>query len=325
MSRFKQFNLAQAMSESAAPEPLELTFDELCSAFEAAHPCDTLTRLRKWRAAFGPRSAWSINTEELRHARDAMVASGYSPGSANRDLSQLGTVYIWAIERRKCAPAGFRSPTVDVSRLGETMRVVTFTPAECARLRAASMTFKDRRFSLFVHLMLDTGARPGELLERTWDRFDTVNREVVLRADEVKTARARVLHFTEATARLIERLRPAPSMRHQLVFVGRKGAPTDYRKSWRALFEMIGRSDLRAYDMRHVAAAALLAADVPLGKAAQVLGHSSLILHKRYGHLDHATLKTAQQQAWHHRDAMLGDQVTRQHASANAQPASREN
>jgi integrase len=305
VSRFKQFNLAHAMSVSAAPEPLELSFDELCAAFEAAPPSDTLTRLRKWRAAFGTRSAWSITTEELRHARDAMVASCYSAGTANRDLSQLGSLYIWAIERRKCAPAGFRSPTVDVARLGEPMRVISFSPAECARLRATSLTFKDRRFGLFVHLMLDTGARPGELRERTWDRFNTIDREVVLRADEVKTGRARVLHFSEASARLIERLRPAPSLRHQLVFVGRKGAPTDYRKSWRTLFEMIGRSDLRSYDMRHVAAAALLAADVPLAQAAQVLGHSSLILHKRYGHLDHATLRSAQQQAWRHRDEIL--------------------
>ena len=60
----------------------------------------------------------------------------------------------------------------------------------------------------------------------------------------------------------------------------------------------IGRKDLHMHDIRHAAAANLLRAGVTLGVAAQVLGHDPAVLARRYGHLETAALRAAQEQAW---------------------------
>jgi integrase len=165
---------------------------------------------------------------------------------------------------------------------------------ELTRLRDGAFAHRDRRFALFIALMMDTGARPSELLVRQWDEIDLDKGEVLVPI--TKTGKPRILFFTPQTASLARRLRPKdPSA---LVFRGRTGAPNKFYKAWRNLAEAVGRPDLRVYDLRHVAAARLLRAGATLGVASQVLGHSSLILHRRYGHLEAESLRNAQESAW---------------------------
>jgi len=298
MPKFAAFDLAQATEQVPGRFVIQLTFAELCDAYESAHPCDSVTRLRKWRQAFGDRGAWAIDRDTFARAAEAMSQAGYSAATVNRDLSIIGSMYRWAHEVRKITPPNFRSPTRDIRRTREPMRVVTLTADEEHRLRSLALATRDRRFGLFVALMLDTGARPGEILDRTWAELDVELQEILLPEEVTKTGRARVLHFSESTARLVERLRPAATLRDQRVFIGRKGGVIEFRKSWRVLVEAIGRPELHVYDMRHVAAARLLNSGVSMSVAAQVLGHSSLILHRRYGHLERGALKRAQEHAW---------------------------
>jgi integrase len=308
MSKFKTFNLSSALAAVPERDVQPLTFAELVQAYQAVFPeRDLLMRLRKWVGAFGERSAWDIDRDELARAAEAMRTHGYAASTANRDLSAIGQVYRWATHERKISPADFRSPTLDIPRAEEALRRVYATPEQVQRLRAAALTFKDRRFGLFVHLLLDTGARKGELLGRTWAELNTERCEI--RVDETKTGKPRVLHFTEATARMIERLRPAASLRGALVFEGRRGGQINYRKSWGELVDSVGLPDLHPHDTRHVVAANLLAAGNTVAVAAQVLGHSSLILQRRYGHLETGTLRAAAEAAWAREDACEALQV----------------
>lgn len=69
-----------------------------------------------------------------------------------------------------------------------------------------------------------------------------------------------------------------------LLFEGRRrNHPINYRCAWEELTTAIGRPDLHQHDLRHHRAAELLKSGTTLGVAAQVLGHSSLILQRRYG------------------------------------------
>lgn len=301
MSRFADFNLAVALQNVAARQSQDLTLRELVMAYHASHAHQGLDlRLKKWVAAFGDQSAWIVDRDELARAAQGMIDAGYKPSTVNRDLSALGQVYKWAVNVRRCSPRGFTSPTVSIPRFEETMRRVEVTSGQTHDLRAAALAFKDRRFGLLVHLLLDTGARKSELLARTWDDFDTERCEVTLSAEDTKTGKPRILHFTPATADLIKKLRPAVVARAQRVFVGRRGGIIEYRSSWRELRRMTGMDDLRMHDTRHMVAARMLRAGVTIGVAAQALGHSSLILLKRYGHLESDALRAAQAAGWAH-------------------------
>lgn len=251
--------------------------------------------LRKWVDGFGDRVAWSLTSEELEQAIKAMVDQGYAPSTANRNLGTLGSMFLWIIKQRR-APAGFVSPTLGVQRFQEPVRRVFIEPEAIQRLKDISMTFTDPMFAVYVHLLIDTGARKSELLERTWADVDLERREIMLH--DSKTGKPRVLHFSEGTAALIRRKAPQRP-KDGLLFNGRvRGVPINYRSSWESLTAAAGIAGTHQHDIRHNRARELIVGGVGLLQTASILGHSSMILQKRYGHLSVADDKRAIQGVW---------------------------
>lgn len=290
-----KIDLAAAVAASEQHQAVPLNFKELVLGFNTSTAGDYDWRLKKWIVAFGQMPAWDITSELLENAAAAMLKAGYKPSSVNRDLSAIGTCYKWA-KRQRLTPKGFRSPTLSVSRYSEGIRRVEVSAKDIANLRSRSLTVKDVRFGIFVHLLIDMGARKSELLERMGSDFDLEKGTII--CPDTKTGVPRILHFRPETAELISR-RFKSLRAEQLVFEGRvPGQPIDYKRNWSVLTKAIGRPDLHMHDLRHAAAANLLRAGVTLGVAAQVLGHDPAVLARRYGHLETETLRKAQEQAW---------------------------
>lgn len=295
-SKLAGFDLAVALQATHSIIGTELTLSELARAFCDAHASDASDlRLRKWISAFGGLSAWAITSEQLESAAHAMREHGYAGATANRDLSTLGSMYRWAKQRR-LSPRGFRSPTLGVERFEEQIRRVHFDSDSLEKIRNGSLAFADRRFGVFVSLLIDTGARKSELLERIWGEVDMDARQIL--APITKNGTPRVLFFTERSEELIRRACPKRTA-NTLMFEGRvPGQPIDYKRAWAAVTAQVGLPRLHLHDVRHAAAANLLKAGVTLGVAAQVLGHDPAVLARRYGHLETATLRQAQEASW---------------------------
>lgn len=292
----KTLDLGAAVRAMADHKAADLTLSELVKACAVARldACDL--RLRKWMSAFGDVSAWAITSEQLEAAAHVLsVKYEYKPATVNRDLSSLGTVYRWA-RKHRLSPRGFRSPTLGVSRFGEDIRRVEVRDDELEALRARALAFRDRRFGVFVALLIETGARKSELLQRRWREVDLARCQI--ECPTTKTGVPRVLHFRPETAQLIERVcKQRPD--DELVFPGRRaGEPISYRTAWTRTVRDIGRPDLHMHDVRHARAAALLRAGTTLPIAAQVMGHSPAVLARRYGHLEVGALRKAQEQSW---------------------------
>jgi integrase len=291
----KKIDLAAALAAPQEQPVQALSLAELVRAHALVTLDGSDTRLRKWVAVFGHLSAWDITPEQLEDAAQAMLTHGYKPSAVNRDLSALGSAYRWA-KAKRLTPRGFRSPTLGVARTEEGIRRVDVASEQLVALRARAIAFSDRRFGMFVSLLIDTGARKSELLDRRWSEIDLQRREIL--CPTTKTGVPRVLHFREETAQLIQRVCPK-RVEEKLMFEGRvPGQPISFRKAWTTAVADIGLSGLRMHDVRHAAAAGLLRAGVTLGVAAQVLGHSPQVLARRYGHLETAALRQAQEQAW---------------------------
>jgi integrase len=291
----KTLNLAAAVAAAAHHEAADLTLSELVKACAIARLDESDLRLRKWTDAFGDKSAWDITSDKLEAAAQAMLAHGYKPASVNRDLSALGTTYRWAKERR-LSPRGFRSPTLDVRRQSEGIRRVEISDAELQALRDRALGFRDRRFAVFVSLLIDTGARKSELLDRSWSQVDLDRGEIL--CPTTKTGVPRVLHFPPVTGELIRRVYKVRAP-ETLVFEGRQpGQPINFRKAWCMTVTDIGRPDLHMHDVRHAVAASLLRSGSTLAITAQVMGHDPAVLARRYAHLETRALRRAQELAW---------------------------
>jgi integrase len=290
-----KIDLAAAIAAIDDQPASEMTLAELVGGFNTVTAGDYDWRLRKWLEAMGHLSAWEITSEQLECAAQAMLRHGYSPSTVNRDISALGTCYRWA-KAQRLSPRGFRSPTLGVTRQSEAIRRVEISQHQLDALKARSLTVRNRAFGVFVQLLIDTGARKSELLERCWSEVDL--QACTITCPTTKTGVPRILHFQPSTAELITRVfkhRPDKG----LVFEGNSPhQPINFRTTWERVTEQIGLNGLHMHDLRHAAAADLLRSGVTIGVAAQVLGHSPQVLARRYGHLETATLRAAQEQRW---------------------------
>jgi integrase len=295
----------KAVADAASfPVPVDVTLAELVQAHSLAKPrLELELRLRKWCDpvhGFGHESAWSISSERLQKAADALVEAGYVTSTVNRDIGALGQVFRWAIVNRRMAPSGFVSPTLSIKRFEEKIRYVASSEQDILSLRLAAKMGKDRLFTLFVWMLVDSGARKSELLQRSWQDLDIPGGKLIV--PRTKNGDSRTLFFTPETMALAKRLKPALALGSvdRLIFAGRNGiTPICYRKKWSNLTGMLRRPDLRVHDIRHWVAASLLRNGVGVGVASQILGHrDQTMLLRRYGHLDHMSLQDAQQMRW---------------------------
>jgi integrase len=88
-----------------------------------------------------------------------------------------------------------------------------------------------------------------------------------------------------------------------LLFEGRvAGKITEFRKSWDKVRTAVGRQDVRVNDLRHHRAKLLVASGSNIAIASQALGNSSLILYRRYGHLESDSMRDAIQKSWKSND-----------------------
>jgi integrase len=305
MRKFKHpVDLKAAADAVSFPVPVDVTLAELVQAHSLAKPrLELELRLRKWCDpvhGFGHESAWSISSERLQKAADALVEAGYVTSTVNRDIGALGQVFRWAIVNRRMAPSGFVSPTLSIKRFEENIRYVVSSEQDILSLRLAAKMGKDRLFTLFVWMLLDSGARKSELLQRSWQDLDIPGGKLIV--PRTKNGDSRTLFFTPETMALAKRLKPALAVgsADRLIFAGRNGiTPICYRKKWSNMTGMLRRPDLRVHDIRHWVAASLLRNGIGVGVASQILGHrDQTMLLRRYGHLDHMSLQDAQQARW---------------------------
>jgi integrase len=312
-------NLKAAADSFVSEAFIDVTLTELVSAHSIARPLLALHfRLKKWCDlvnGFGAECAWSISSERLQSAAQALIDYGYACSSVNRDIGAIGQVYRWAIVNRRMAPKGFISPTISMRRYEEKVRYVSSNEQDFISLRLAAKMCKDRLFTLFVWMLADSGARKSELLERTWNDLDISNAKMIV--PMTKNGDSRTLFFSPATMSLAKQMRPSFSQAtnlsnsklhiHRLIFAGKNGiTPINYRKKWTSLTSMLCRPELRMHDVRHWVAASLLRSGVGVGVASQIMGHrDQTMLLRRYGHLDACSLQSAQEVRWKISDTLM--------------------
>jgi integrase len=139
-----------------------------------------------------------------------------------------------------------------------------------------------------VLLAITTGARRGELLALTWRDLDLEASCAYVCTS--KNGDRRTLPLTPAAVTELERHRPKKDA-EQLVFRSRRRAlePFHFEAMWREARDRAGLADLRFHDLRHTCASYLAQQGASIIELADVLGHKTLSMVKRYSHLTTAS------------------------------------
>ncbi len=135
-----------------------------------------------------------------------------------------------------------------------------------------------------VVLALSTGMRQGEILNIRWPDVDLSQGRIILH--ETKNGERRVVPLLGLARDLLKEHAKVRRLDTDLLFPGRNPkSPVFIRAPWLEAVKASGIEDLRFHDLRHSAASYMLMSGASLGEIAELLGHKTLQMVKRYSHL----------------------------------------
>ena len=136
-----------------------------------------------------------------------------------------------------------------------------------------------------VVISLFAGMRQGEIINLRWEDVDLGAGRIVVQDSKNNERRAVPL-----VGLALQELKTYKG-RHQrvdttLVFPNRRlKRSVDLRPSWEQAIRRAGIEDFRFHDLRHTCASYLAMSNVSLAVIAEILGHKTLSMVKRYAHM----------------------------------------
>lgn len=208
-----------------------------------------------------------------------------TPATVNRYLAALSHLFTIAVKEWGWIEA---NPLQKVTKMKEPRGRVRFlSDEERRRLLEACQESESLWLYLIVVLALSTGARRMEILGLRWEDVD-LNRAIII-LHETKNGERRILPITGHALALLKEHAKVRSLNTNLVFPGKSlKSPIDIRTPWETALKKAGIKDYRFHDNRHSAASYLAMNGASLAEIAEVLGHKTLQMVKRYAHLSEA-------------------------------------
>lgn len=246
------------------------------------------TQLEWWRNQLGDQELMSITSDDISSERNTLLKRAtpqggtLSPSSVNRYVAALGHAFSVAIKEWKWLE---RSPVTALKKLPEPKgRVRYLDEAERSKLIDACETSQSCLLYAIVIVALSTGARRGEILGLTWTDVDLNDGHVVFH--NTKNGEHRGVPLKGHALDVIRDLKKPDSNANEFVFPNHaETGPIDIRTPWETAVKKAGLVDFRFHDLRHTAASYLAMGGATPHEIAEVLGHKSLEMTRRYAHL----------------------------------------
>lgn len=201
------------------------------------------------------------------------------------------------------------SPMRKVTKLRESRGRVRFLE-EGDRLRLLQACKESTNSHLYpvVLLAMSTGMRYGEIINLTWSDVDLLRKRIILQ--ETKNGERRAVPVAGLALELLIELEKRRSNDINLLFpklrstknstsegetsgflkeevkrVQKVQKPTQLRTAWCTALKKAKIDNFRFHDLRHCAASYLAMSGASLAEIADILGHKTLSMVKRYSHL----------------------------------------
>ena len=260
------------------------------------------TALRYWRAVLGDYGLRFITTEQISKALGELAATPdeRAQGQGGKSKSRRTIKYyrdsLDMLFKKSCQWGWMTTNPMDgierVTKL-RNERTRYLSDDERARLLGACAQSPNAQLYPIVVFALSTGCRRGEILGLTVPDIDLERGIAVLR--DTKNGETRSVPIVGHLAQVLaEQVRfangryetLAPKANRRFLFPRRDlGAAIDIRKAWENAIERAEVSDFRFHDLRHSTASYLAMQGKSQIEIADMLGHKTLQMVKRYSHL----------------------------------------
>lgn len=242
--------------------------------------------LRWWSKRLGAYTLVNITPDLIAQQRDLLASESLSgraisPATVNRYLQALSHAFSTAVREWGWLED---SPVRRVRRLKEPRGRVRFlSDDERERLLAACRSSYEPRLYPLVLLAVSTGARSGELRALRWPDIDFDRGVAVLH--HTKNGERRAIPLAGPALEELKRRSKVRRIDTDLIFANPQGLATFPRTAWEGALEVAEIEDFRFHDLRHSAASYLAMSGATLAELAEILGHKTLAMVKRYSHL----------------------------------------
>jgi integrase len=244
--------------------------------------------LRWWKDKIGDYFLADVNTAMIVECRDKLKkevtskGTPKSPATVNRYMTTLSHLFNVAIREWEWMEF---NPISRIKKLKESRGRVRFLDEkERDRLLEACQASNSQLLYPFVILALTTGMRYGEVTNIQWKDVDFDRRRILLH--ETKNDERRAAPLVGLAHDLLKKLSKVRRLDNPYVFPGNEeGKPVYMRDTWNDALAKSEIEDFRFHDLRHTTASYLAMNGATLAEIAEVLGHKTLAMVKRYAHL----------------------------------------
>lgn len=247
--------------------------------------------LRWWKNRIGYYFLSDITSSVVSQCRDELldenIAGGKkrSPATVARYMTTMSYVMNIALKEWEWIEL---NPFSRVKKPKEPRGRVRFLDNdERKRLLEACKTSSSKTLYPIVVLAIYTGMRQGEILNLKWKDIDFNRSQIILH--ETKNNERRAVPIVGLAYEVLSELSKVRRIDTPLVFPGSKAdQPIKIRKVWDAALSKAEIKDFRFHDLRHTTASYLAMNGATLAEIAELLGHKTLQMVKRYAHLSEA-------------------------------------
>lgn len=236
-------------------------------------------QLTYWQIHLGHYTLEAITPGMIAEHRDILARTRKS-STVRRYLAALSHTFTIAIKEYQWAN---ENPCQKIRKPPEPKGRVRFlSEDETKRLLETCKTSRNPYLYIVVVIALATGARKMEILSLQWSDADLTRGVLTFR--HTKNGETRSVPLTGYALELLKQHDRRPNS--PLVFPDATGKkPLSVRDAFVNTVKQAGIEDFRFHDLRHSAASYLAMNGASLLEIAEVLGHKTLSMVKRYSHL----------------------------------------
>jgi len=234
----------------------------------------------KWiRPKLGKKVLTNVTANDLQSIVNSMLKKGMAPRTTQSIKQIMRPLFKYYAD--KGVINGNPAALIKIPKFDNTVQL-SLTEDEIASLYKAIKNYPVEPFNT-LFMWLAEGRRLNELLSLEWQQIDFPNKRYSIVSDNNK---AGVSMQYRLRANIIEALnnfsKDSPFVFHALTNSSKKMSKETVRGHWAKLLKSANIEHLRIHDLRHIIGSDLVSNNHTLEEIAQVLGHTSTSVTKRY-------------------------------------------
>lgn len=251
-------------------------------------------QLKFWKERIGNKRLSDVSRALIIEVRDELAAEKTvrktlrAPATVNRFLASISHAFSRAVEWEWCE----QNPCKGVSRMSEPKGRDRYLSDDERKALLDACKELDPTLYLIVVMALSTGARRGEIMGLEWKDIHWKEGFATLR--DTKNTEHRAMPLVGHAMKLLKEHRDENrQLKDRLLFPDPRDRerPWNFEAVWRKAKKQAEIENFRFHDLRHSAASYLAMGGASMAEIAEVLGHKTLAMVKRYSHLsnDHVS------------------------------------